>query len=166
MVKSRQTASSFPPIRYCSNMTLTHTTISAKAQDVVRKWWLIDAKNKVVGDVAVAAANLARGKNKPIFTSHVDTGDYVVIINAKDAVFTGRKEEQKQYVSVSGYIGSKKVLTPKQIREKHPERILEHAIKGMIPKNSLGRAIYKKVRIFSGPEHDHTAQAPENFNIA
>jgi large subunit ribosomal protein L13 len=149
----------------CTNMTLTKTTISAKAQDVVRNWWLIDAKDQVVGVVAEATANLLRGKNKPIFTPHNDTGDYVVIINAKDTVFTGRKEEQKEYVSVSGYIGSKKVLTPKDIRPKHPERLLEHAIKGMIPKNPLGRAMYLKLHIYNGPEHEQQAQQPKPYKL-
>ncbi len=155
----------FSPL-LCYRTNMTKTTISAKAQDVVRKWWLIDAKDQPVGNVAVAAANLLRGKTKPIFTPHADTGDYVVIINAKDSVFTGRKEEQKQYVSVSGYIGSKKVRTPKQIREKHPERILEHAIKGMIPKNPLGRAVYKKLHIYNGAEHEQSAQQPQPFVLA
>ena len=135
-------------------------TFSAKAQDIDRKWYIIDAKDKVLGDVAVSAANLLRGKNKPIFTPHVDTGDFVVIVNAKDVVVTGRKEEQKTYVSVSGYVGSKKVKTVRQVREKHPERLLQHAIKGMIPHNRLGNAVFRKLKVYAGAEHPHEAQQP------
>ena len=143
-------------------------TFSAKAheQPANRKWFVIDAKDKILGEVAVAAANVLRGKNKPTFTPHVDTGDYLVILNAKDVRLTGKKEEQKTYVSVSGYIGSKKVTTVRQVREKHPERLLEHAIKGMIPHNRLGRAIFKKLRVYAGAEHEHEAQQPQTITIA
>lgn len=141
-------------------------TFSAKAQDIARKWYVIDAKDQILGDVAVTAANLLRGKNKPIFTPHVDTGDFVVIVNAKDVVVTGRKEEQKTYVSVSGYIGSKKVKTVRQVREKHAERLLQHAIKGMIPKTRLGNAIFRKLKVYSGAEHPHEAQQPAPLAIA
>lgn len=142
------------------------TTISAKAQDITRKWYLIDAKNQVLGDVAVHAANILRGKTKTIFTPHVDTGDYVVIINAKEVVLTGQKEIQKTYVSVSGYIGSKKVRTAKEIRAKHPEELLEHAIHGMVPKNRLGRAILKKLRVYASGEHPHAGANPEPFSLS
>jgi large subunit ribosomal protein L13 len=141
-------------------------TISAKAQDITRKWYLIDAKDQVLGEVAVHAANLLRGKTKPIFTPHVDTGDYVVIVNAKDVVVTGNKEAQKTYVSVSGYIGSKRVRTIKEVRSKHPERIIEHAVKGMVPHNRLGRAILKKLRVYPGAEHPHVAQQLQPLTIA
>lgn len=141
-------------------------TFSAKAQDIARKWYVIDAKDQILGEVAVTAANLLRGKNKPIFTPHVDTGDFVVIVNAKDVVVTGRKEEQKTYVSVSGYIGSKKVKTVRQVREKHAERLLQHAIKGMIPKTRLGNAIFRKLKVYSGAEHPHEAQQPAPLAIA
>ena len=141
-------------------------TFSAKAQDIDRKWYVIDAKDQVLGEVAVKAANLLRGKNKPIFTPHVDTGDFVVIVNAKDVVVTGRKEEQKTYVSVSGYIGSKKVKTVRQVREKHPERLLQHAIKGMIPKTRLGNAVFRKLKVYGGAEHPHEAQQPTPFAVA
>lgn len=145
---------------------MNKTTISAKAQDISRQWYLIDAKDQVLGDVAVHAANILRGKTKPIFTPHVDTGDFVVIINAKDVVLTGRKELQKQYVSVTGYIGSKQVKTPKEIRAKHPERLLEHAIHGMIPKNRLGRAVFKKLRVYPGAEHPHAESNPQPYTLS
>lgn len=141
-------------------------TFSAKAQEIERKWYVIDAKDQILGDVAVTAANVLRGKNKPVFTPHVDTGDFVVIVNAKEVVVTGRKEEQKTYVSVSGYIGSKKVRTVRQVREKHAERLLQHAIKGMIPKTRLGNAVFRKLKVYSGAEHPHEAQQPTPLAIA
>jgi large subunit ribosomal protein L13 len=143
-------------------------TFSAKAheQPANRKWFVIDAKDKILGDVAVAAANILRGKNKPTFTPHVDTGDYLVIVNAKDVRLSGKKEQQKNYVTVSGYIGSKKVTSVREVREKHPERLLEHAIKGMIPHTRLGRAIFKKLRVYAGTEHEHESQQPQPVAIA
>jgi large subunit ribosomal protein L13 len=135
-------------------------TFSAKAQEVERRWYVIDAKGKVLGDVAVAAANLLRGKNKPTFTPNVDTGDFVIVINAKEVVFTGRKETDKLYVSVSGYIGGKKVETPAKIRARKPEILIEHAVKGMIPHNRLGRQIYGKLKVYAGASHPHEAQQP------
>ena len=135
-------------------------TFSAKAQEVERRWFVIDAKDKILGEVAVAAANLLRGKNKPTFTPNVDTGDFVIVINAKDVVFTGKKETEKLYVSVSGYIGGKKVETPAKIRARKPEILIEHAVKGMIPHNRLGRQIYTKLKVYAGAKHPHEAQAP------
>jgi large subunit ribosomal protein L13 len=140
-------------------------TFSAKAQDVQRKWWVVDAENKVLGDVAVTVANVLRGKNKPIFTPHVDTGDFVVVVNADKVVLTGRKELQKTYTRVSGYIGSQKSETVKEVREKHPERLIERAVKGMIPRNTLGRYVIKKLRVYAGPEHPHAGQNPESLTI-
>lgn len=135
-------------------------TFSAKAQEVERRWFVIDAKGKVLGDVAVAAANLLRGKNKPTFTPNVDTGDFVVVINAKEVVLTGKKETDKLYVSVSGYIGGKKVETPAKIRARKPEILIEHAVKGMIPHNRLGRQIVGKLKVYAGANHPHEAQKP------
>lgn len=135
-------------------------TFSAKAQEVERRWFVIDAKGKVLGDVAVAAANLLRGKNKPTFTPNVDTGDFVVVINAKEVVLTGKKETDKLYVSVSGYIGGKKVETPAKIRARKPEILIEHAVKGMIPHNRLGRQIVGKLKVYAGASHPHEAQKP------
>jgi large subunit ribosomal protein L13 len=141
-------------------------TFSAKAQDVQRKWWVVDAENKVLGDVAVTVANVLRGKNKPIFTPHVDTGDFVVVINAEKVVLTGKKEEQKIYTRVSGYIGSQKSETPKMVRAKHPELLIERAVKGMIPKNTLGRNVFSKLRVYAGTEHPHAGQQPQPLTIA
>ena len=141
-------------------------TISAKAQDVQRKWWLIDAADKVLGDVAVTAANVLRGKNKAIFTPHVDTGDYVVVVNAEKVKLTGKKETQKIYTSHSGYIGNQKRRTPKEIRAKHPELLVEKAVKGMIPHNSLGRKVALKLKVYAGPAHPHEANQPQPLAIA
>lgn len=140
-------------------------TFSAKADTVDRKWWLIDAKGKILGDVAVEAARLLRGKHKPIFTPHCDTGDHVVIINAADVVFSGKKETEKIYTRFSGYVGGQKTETPRKVRQKHPERILERAVRGMIPHNRLGRAIFRKLRVYAGGEHPHEAQSPVPYPI-
>ena len=141
-------------------------TFSAKAEEVDRKWWIIDAKDKVLGDVAVQAARILRGKNKPIFTPHVDTGDFVVVINAKEVKLTGTKEESKVYHSYSGYVGGHHSKSPRQVREKHPERLVEMAVRGMIPHNRLGRAVLKKLKVYAGSEHPHEAQNPQEFAIS
>jgi large subunit ribosomal protein L13 len=141
-------------------------TYSAKAHEVQRQWWIIDAENKVLGQVAVAAANLLRGKNRPTFTPHVDTGDFVVVINADKVKLTGKKEQQKIYTSVSGYIGGQKVETAEKLRQRRPELIVERAVKGMIPHNRLGNAIITKLKVFKGAEHDHAAQNPQAVTIA
>ncbi len=140
-------------------------TFSAKATDIDRKWWIIDAENQVLGNVAVHAANILRGKNKPVFTPHVDTGDYVVVINAAKVRLTGRKEENKVYTSYSGYVGGHKSVTPRNIREKHPERLVESAVRGMIPHNRLGRQIFKKLKVYAGAEHTHAAQDPQAYAV-
>lgn len=141
-------------------------TFSAKAPDVERKWYVIDAEDQILGQVAVKAANLLRGKNKTIFTPHVDTGDFVVIINAEKVKLSGNKENAKIYTHYTGYVGNQKVETPKKVREKHPELLLERAIKGMIPHNKLGNAIFKKLHVYKGTEHPHEAQQPETFSIS
>ncbi|WP_038168607.1 50S ribosomal protein L13 [Verrucomicrobium sp. BvORR106] len=141
-------------------------TFSAKAEEVERKWWVIDAKDQVLGRVAVTAANILRGKNKPIFTSHVDTGDHVVIINAEHVRLTGKKETDKVYTSFSGYVGGHHSTNPERLRKKHPELMLEKAIKGMIPHNRLGRAVYTKLKVYKGDKHPHEAQRPEALQLA
>ena len=141
-------------------------TFSAKAEQVDRKWWIIDAKDQILGDVAVTAANVLRGKNKPIFTPHVDTGDYVVVINAKDVVLSGKKETKKVYTRVSGYVGSKKVETVEKVRERHPELLVERAVKGMVPHNSLGRTVLKKLKVYADDKHPHEGQAPQPLALA
>ena len=140
-------------------------TFSAKPTDVERAWHVIDAADQVVGDVAVAAARLLRGKHKPIYTPHIDTGDFVVIINAEKARFTGNKENHKIYTRHSGYVGGQIVETPKKVRERRPELIMEWAVKGMIPKNKLGRAQLKKLKVVVGSEHPHEAQNPQPYSL-
>ncbi|MEM9399183.1 MAG: 50S ribosomal protein L13 [Verrucomicrobiota bacterium] len=140
-------------------------TISAKAHELDRKWWVIDAENQVVGKIAEKAAVLLRGKHKPIYTPHIDSGDNVIIINAEKAVFTGKKETDKKYTYFSGYVGGHRDENPKKLRERHPELIMEKAVKGMIPHNRLGRAIYKKLHVYKGTEHPHEAQKPETMSL-
>lgn len=135
-------------------------TISAKANEVKRNWWVIDAADQVLGRVAAKAANLLRGKEKAIFTPHVDTGDFVVVINAEKIRVTGKKETAKSYMSFSGYVGGHKSETVKARRQRRPELLVEGAIKGMIPHTRLGRAQITKLKVYAGSEHPHTAQAP------
>ena len=141
-------------------------TFSAKASEVDRKWWIIDAKDQVLGDVAVKAANLLRGKEKAIFTPHVDTGDFVVVINAEKVRMTGRKEDNKSFMSFSGYVGGHKSENVKARRVRHPELLVERAVRGMIPHNRLGRAVYRKLKVYRGESHPHSAQRPEAVTIA
>lgn len=140
-------------------------TFSAKAEEIERQWHVIDADGKVLGAVAVAAANLLRGKGKPIFTSHVDCGDYVVIINADKVRLTGNKEDSKIYTSYSGYVGGQKRETVAKVRSRHPELLVERAVRGMIPHNRLGRQIFKKLKIYTGAGHPHDAQQVKAYEI-
>jgi large subunit ribosomal protein L13 len=135
-------------------------TFSAKPSDVERKWYVIDAANQILGKVAVEAANRLRGKHKPIYTAHIDTGDHVVIVNAAKVRLSGNKETQKIYTSHSGYVGGQKVETPKKIRPRKPELLVERAVRGMIPHNRLGRAQFQKLRVYAGPDHGQEAQQP------
>jgi large subunit ribosomal protein L13 len=141
-------------------------TFSAKANEVDRKWWLIDAKDQVLGRVAVKAANLLRGKEKSIFTPHVDTGDFVIVINAEKVRVTGKKETDKTYMSFSGFVGGHKSETVRARRERHPELLVERAVRGMIPHNRLGRDVYRKLKVYKGDAHPHAAQKPEVVEIA
>lgn len=136
-------------------------TYSAKAEEVQRKWWLIDAAGQPLGRIAVKAANLLRGKNKSIFTPHVDTGDFVVVVNASQVAIGGKKEIQKTYMSFSGFVGGHKTETFRARRERRPELLIERAVRGMIPHNRLGRALYGKLKVYAGSEHPHTAQSPK-----
>jgi large subunit ribosomal protein L13 len=140
-------------------------TFSAKANEVARKWWIIDAKDQVLGEVAVKAANLLRGKEKPIFTPHVDTGDFVVVINAEKVRLSGRKEDNKSYMSFSGFVGGHKSENVKARRERHPELLVERAVRGMIPHNRLGRAVYRKLKVYRGDAHPHAAQQPQSVTL-
>jgi len=142
-------------------------TFSAKAQEQTnRQWYVIDAKDQILGDVALAAANIIRGKTKPIFTPHVDTGDFVVVLNAAEVRLSGKKEQQKIYTSKKGFIGNQKVENVERVRQRRPELLIERAVKGMVPHTRLGRAVLKKLKIFSGAEHPHEAQNPKPFAIA
>lgn len=141
-------------------------TFSAKAGDVSRKWWLIDARDQVLGQVALKAANLLRGKEKVILTPHVDTGDFVIVINAEKVRLTGKKEEQKSYMSFSGYVGGHKSENVRARRLRHPELLIERAVRGMIPHNRLGRAIYRKLKVYRGDAHPHAAQQPQVIALA
>jgi len=136
-------------------------TFSAKANEVKRQWWIIDAADQVLGRVAVKAATLLRGKEKAVYTPHCDTGDFVIVINAEKVRVTGKKEEQKSYMSFSGYVGGHKTETVKSRRARRPELLVEHAVKGMIPHNRLGRSVFTKLKVYSGAEHPHAAQQPK-----
>jgi len=135
-------------------------TFSAKASEVPRKWWVIDAKDQVLGRVAVKAANLLRGKEKSLFTPHVDTGDFVIVVNADKVRMTGKKEEQKTFMSFSGYVGGHKSENVRARRVRHPELLIERAVRGMIPHNRLGRSVYRKLKVYRGEDHPHAAQQP------
>ena len=141
-------------------------TFSAKPTDVDRKWYVIDAENKVLGQVAVEAARLLRGKHKAIFTPHIDTGDFVIVINADKVRLTGNKEREKIYTSFSGYVGGQKVETPRMVRKRRPILLVERAVWGMIPKNRLGRAQFGKLKVYASAEHPHDAQQPEVYEVA
>ena len=140
-------------------------TLFAKNTDVLRKWHVIDADGIVVGRLASQVAKILRGKNKPIFTPHADTGDFVIIVNAGKVRFTGNKLEQKAYYHHSGYPGGIKKEMAKDIMKKTPERIIFSAVRGMLPKNILGRQQLSKLKVYGGPEHPHKAQSPEPLNI-
>lgn len=140
-------------------------TFVAKEQDVEKKWGLVDARGKVLGRIATQIAMRLRGKHKPIFTPHADTGDFVVVINADKIVLTGKKWDNKFYYRHSGYIGGLKQISAKKLFEKKPEDILRFAVKGMLPKNSLGRRQLKKLKIYSGSDHPHQAQQTDKWEI-
>ena len=141
------------------------TTISAKKEEVVRDWYLVDAKNKTLGRLSTAIAIRLRGKHKPIYTPHVDTGDFIVVINASKITVTGNKMQDKMYYKHTGYIGNLKSVNLATMMKKSPETVLMKSVKGMLPKTKLGNAMIKKLRIFSGPEHTHTAQSPKPLEV-
>lgn len=137
------------------------TTYMANPNTIERKWYVVDAEGKTLGRLAAEVAKVLRGKNKPTFTPHVDTGDHVIVINAEKVRFTGKKLEQKTYFRHSGYPGGSTFVTLGNMLAKHPERIVEMAVRGMLPKNKLGAQIYRKLNVYAGPEHPHAAQKPE-----
>jgi large subunit ribosomal protein L13 len=140
-------------------------TISAKTEDVVRDWYLVDAKDKTLGRLSTEIATRLRGKHKPIYTPHVDTGDYIVVINASKITVTGKKMEDKMYYKHTGYIGNMKSSNLATMMKKSPETVLMKSVRGMLPKTKLGNAMIKKLRVFSGPDHTHEAQAPKTLEI-
>ncbi len=141
------------------------TTFMANAQNVDKQWFIVDAEGQTVGRLASQVAMVLRGKHKPTYTPHVDCGDHVIVINADKVVFTGKKLDQKLYRRHSGYAGGLKETKARDMLNTHPERILMHAIKGMLPKNSLGRKLLTNVRIYAGTEHNHEAQQPKELKF-
>ena len=141
------------------------TTYMPNAAKVERKWDVVDAEGKNLGRLASEIAKVLRGKNKPIYTSFVDTGDYVIVINADKIAVTGKKLDQKKYYHHTGYIGGLKEITLKRLLETKPEAVITHAVKGMLPKNTLGRNMIKKLHVYAGPEHNQAAQKPEVLEI-
>ena len=140
-------------------------TISAKADDVKRDWFLIDADGKTLGRLATEIARRLRGKHKAIYTPHVDTGDYIVVINAEKIRVSGNKAKDKMYYRHSGYMGGLKVTNFSDMIENTPERVIEIAVKGMLPRNPLGREMYRKLKVYAGPQHQHAAQQPQPLEI-
>jgi len=136
-------------------------TYSTKASDIKREWHVIDATGRTLGRLASEVAQLLRGKHKPIYVPHLDTGDYVIVINADKVRVTGNKAKQKLYYRHSGYPGGLKSTSLAEMMESHPTRVIEHAVKGMLPKNPLGRAMFKKLKVYAGPNHPHQAQVKE-----
>ncbi|MGD2117701.1 MAG: 50S ribosomal protein L13 [Chromatiales bacterium] len=141
------------------------TTVSAKPAEVRRDWYLVDAENKTLGRLATEIAHRLRGKHKPIYTPHVDTGDYIVVINAEKIRVTGNKLQDKMYHHHTGYIGNLKSISLEKQLEKAPERVITTAVRGMLPRSPLGRAMMKKLRVFAGSEHSHQAQQPQVLDI-
>ncbi len=140
-------------------------TFSAKPESVKRDWFLVDAADKTLGRLSTEIARRLRGKHKPEYTPHVDTGDYIVVVNAEKVKVTGNKEQDKMYHHHTGYIGNLKSVNLSKLRATHPERILETAVKGMLPKNALGRAMFKKLKVYAGENHNHAAQQPQILDI-
>lgn len=145
--------------------TLSYKTEFANQGNVERKWYVVDAEGQVVGRLCSQIAHVLRGKHKPTFTPHFDAGDYVIVINADKVRFTGQKMLQKEYLTYSGYPGGQKVHVAKELMDKKPCAIVENAVKGMLPKNKLGRAMFKKLFVYEGSEHPHQAQKPETLTF-
>ncbi len=133
----------------------------AKPGELTPSWFVVDASGEVLGRLSVKIANVLRGRHKPTYTPHTDTGDFVIVVNAEKIAVSGKKEEQKQYMFYSGWVGNEKYVSLKVMREKNPAFIIEHAVKGMLPKNRIARQMLKKLKIYTGPEHPHSAQNPQ-----
>ena len=149
---------------FASYKNMTMKTFALKKENVDRQWFVIDASDKILGRIATKIADRIRGKDKPTFTPHTDGGDYVVVINAEKIKVTGEKFNDKKYYTHSLYPGGLKTKTFREMNEKHPERIIEEAVKGMLPKNKLGKSMIKKLKVFSGPDHEHESQQPIEWN--
>ncbi|MBI1871122.1 MAG: 50S ribosomal protein L13 [Chlamydiae bacterium] len=141
-------------------------TFMAKSKEIERKWYLLDASNQVLGRLATRTADLLRGKGKTLFTPHVDCGDYVVIVNAEKIRVTGKKSEQLEYITASGYPGGQKVVPYRRMQTEHPEHIIEHAVRGMVPSNPLGRQVLRKLKVYTGSSHPHSGQNLESLKLA
>ncbi|MEK9502225.1 50S ribosomal protein L13 [Gaopeijia maritima] len=140
-------------------------TYTPKADDIQRDWWIVDATGKPLGRIATEIARVLRGKHKPMYTPHLDTGDHVVVINASEVTLTGNKADQKTYFRHSGYMGGEKHIPFKRMLASHPERVIELAVKGMMPKNALGRQMQKKLKVYSGANHPHQGQTPRPLEL-
>jgi large subunit ribosomal protein L13 len=140
-------------------------TYTPKAEDIARHWWLVDAEDKPLGRLATEIASVLRGKHKAMYTPHLDVGDHVVVVNAEKVRLTGKKSVKKEYFRHSGYMGGERFIPFATVIEKHPERVIENAVKGMLPKNALGRAMHKKLKVYAGAEHPHQSQMPEPLDI-
>jgi large subunit ribosomal protein L13 len=140
-------------------------TLTPKKEDIERQWWLVDAEGLRLGRLATEVARILRGKHKPIFTPHLDTGDHVVVINASKVALSGKKADQKTYFRHSGYMGHEKHIPFRRMIETHPERVIELAVKGMLPKNTLGRHMKEKLKVYAGAEHPHQGQNPQPLKI-
>ena len=140
-------------------------TYSVKAGEIERRWFVVDAQGKILGRLATEVARILRGKHKPIYTPHLDTGDHVIVINAEKIELSGRKADQKTYFRHSGYMGGETFIPFRRMLEKQPERVIELAVKGMLPKNALGRQMRSKLRVYAGGDHPHAAQNPESLQL-
>lgn len=140
-------------------------TFTPKADDIDHSWWVVDAADKPLGRLATEVARVIRGKHKPIFTPHLDTGDHVVVVNASRVRLTGKKADQKTYFRHSGYMGGEREIPYRRMLETHPERVIELAVRGMLPKNALGRGLRKRLRVYGGAQHPHQGQQPQPLEI-
>lgn len=144
---------------------LPKMTVTPQVADVPQSWFVVDAADKVLGRLASEVASVLRGKHKPLFTPHLDLGDFVIVLNCEQVKLTGRKREDKVYQRHTGYPGSIRTVTAGKMLEEHPERVIEHAVRGMLPKNQLGRNMLRKLKIYAGAEHPHAAQQPKTLEI-
>jgi large subunit ribosomal protein L13 len=140
-------------------------TYSVKAGEIQREWFVVDARDQVLGRLATRVASVLKGKHKPTYSTHLDVGDFVIVVNAKDVRLTGRKADQKEYFRHSGFMGGERMIPFRRMIDRHPERVIELAVKGMLPKNTLGRQMASKLKVYPGPEHPHAAQTPRDLEI-